>query len=66
MGRFGRVLARSATRPVPIGFGIFQPVAVREMWKTGGYSSDLGRVGQANREFLGDFHLNDQKQNLKK
>jgi hypothetical protein len=38
-GRFGRVLARSATRPVLIGFEIFQPVIVREIWKTGGYSA---------------------------
>jgi hypothetical protein len=43
-GRFGRVLARSVTRPVPIGFGNFQPVISKGNVKTGGYSGSSNRV----------------------
>ena len=42
-GRFGRILACSATRPMPIGFGVFQPTRLSENAKTAGY---LGRTGQ--------------------
>jgi hypothetical protein len=38
MGWFGRVSAHSATRPVPIGFGQFQPAMNSKNGKPVGYS----------------------------
>jgi hypothetical protein len=51
-GRFWRVSACSATRPVPIGFGQFQPAVNSKNSKFVGYSGRTdrvarGRVGRA-------------------
>jgi hypothetical protein len=42
-GRFGRVSARSATRPVPLGFGQIQPAMNSKTALPVGY---LGRTGR--------------------
>jgi hypothetical protein len=51
-GRFGRVSARSATRPVPIGFGDFQPAVNSNFNIPVGYLGRMGRVGRADRVFV--------------
>ena len=43
-GRFGRVSARSSTRPVSIGFGQFQPAMNNKNDKPVGYSGRTDRV----------------------
>ena len=56
MGWFRRVLACSATQPVPIGFGVFQPATFNKNTKTAVYSSRMGRVARA--DCLGGSGIN--------
>jgi hypothetical protein len=59
-GRFGLVLAFLATRPVPIGFGVFQPAILVKLVKSpsirvgwGGLCRQVGWVGHVGWVFLG-------------